>query len=452
MRILVAPWGWPKNYGKSKYRIGEKLIPSKTSTGALKKYFKPDHTFVIVQDSLAVYYPETFEAENYLKLSQSLRNFLINDYFSNEEFLPDFSPKVDKILIAPNVGSFTNRDKNKPAKLTIKGKMSDYYYWALYNLSRLIIDKSIQTDELTLILDTTHGQNFMLYLTFSALYNIAAILSLKFTNKIKLEIYNADPYLEEATYLEINLVRELYPKFQMTLKFSPHGFLPLKVNKSTVSQEELKKLSKEIQSSFRTNEKLYKETFLPFLGAFTQGIVHGVMHFFPPDTDDLEDTICEFYNKKIQLIPQGENHSMVVSRRLYFTEFFEALIYVRNLRTVMESIGIRKKEEVSLAEIRQWAEELYEEFPVVHARTLYELDDLKRKIIPQKVISEFNEWKSYGKCVAGINIHKRNFFAHAGFSENSIEVKKLDNDFQIRFCKHAMSIILNYLKETVSKS
>ena len=450
MKILIAPWGWPESYKKATYSFEGNELPSNTSTGVLKKALSPDHTILILQDSLAVYNPEIFKLGTYKKLVQSLRNFLVEKFISKEEYLPNFNRDKDEVFISPNVGAFTNRDRNNPAKIIIKGKMSDYYYWIFYNLSRFIIDKSLDAEEVTLILDTSHGLNFMPYLTFSALYNIGAVLSLKFKNRLKLKIYNADPYIQESPNLEINLVRELYPKFQMTLKFKPQGFLPLKVNKNIVIQECLANLSKNIQNSFRKHKKLYKEIFLPFLGSFTQGIVHGILHFFPDDTQELEDNIFNLYNSKIQISREEQDCFLNIFRKLYFTDFFEAVVYVRNLRKIMESMEISNKKEANLKELRQWAEKLYEEFPVIYARTIDEIDNMK-KILPKKAIP-CGKWNPFGNCTNGISIHKRNFFAHAGLSENSIEIKKDNNDFQVRFCKHAISNILNYLKETVSQS
>jgi len=448
MKILIAPWGYPQVYKEAEYRLNGQLFRSRTSTGALKRGFNPDYTILILQDSLAVYNPQTFGAENYRQMVESLQNFLIERYISNPSWIPDFDSKRDWILIAPNVGTFTNRTKIDPSELRIKGQMGDYYYWVLYNLSHFILEKARDADEVTIMLDTSHGLNIMPYLTYSALYNIAAVLDLKLHNKVKLQVFNSDPFLQGAEYLEIHLVRELYPKLQLALKLKTGRFLPVKVNKSFVGKETLPVISQKIQTVFgRYNlDEIYMNSFLPFIGAFFQGIIHGILHFFPPDTAKIESEICELYNSHIQLVPQGDENSILVARKLYFTEYFEILTYVRNLRKVMAQMGMERREEVSFSELKHWSERLYKNFPVVQSRIRYEIDSLKND---EKLVKHSTpNWVSFGKC--GEEIHKRNFFAHAGLAQNAIEFKYDDGDYWIRFCKSSQNVILKYLKETIT--
>ena len=446
MKILIAPWGWPGMYKKSRYKFNaNEPLASNTSTGVLKKLLDPDHTILIFPDSLAVYNPQSYNAQTYEDLVNSLKDFLFEHYVSNPAWMPDFNQEKDSMLISPNVGTFVDKDTKR--RLNIEGKLSDYYYWIFYNLSCLILDIALNSKDITLILDTSHGINFMSYLTFSALYNIGAALELLRHENVKLKIYNADPYVEVAKYLEINLVRELTPKMQLIKKHETGRFLPIKADKEKFSDRgKFQKLSKEISEIFRQYEKTYSDVFLPFLGSFSQGVVNGIVHFFPEDSSEIENKVCDIFNSNISIIHEQEKISLRISRKTYFTEYFETLVYVRNLRKIMQTMGFGKKTETSLEELDQLADELYKNFPVIRNRIKYEIDHLEKDEFRK---SQVSKWIEFGSCTGEID--NRNFFAHAGLSLNTLSFKYKENKFWIRYCPDNLERIKRILIDTVRR-
>ena len=451
MKFLVAPWGWPERYEEVPYRITEMdfIRRSKTATGALQEALQPDHTILIFPDSLAVFNLKTFEQSSYMEILSELSKFLLKKFISQNPWIPHFEEERDLILLSPNVGTFVYKEKingefKERARLTIKGAMSDYFSWVYYHLSDFILEKLKEVDELELVLDMSHGHNFMSTLTYLALYEIGSIVELKLHQKVYLKLYNADPYAENVEFMEINLVKEVVPKMQLPRKLPTQKFLPLKVNFKDPQ------LSRKLSRTFSEFNDFYHNECLPFLGAFSQGIPLGIVTFFPSDTNNfkvLSQRILDEFENNISVIYQGESNFLILQRRVCFTEYFSSILFLHNLTRIISDIGIRHSNEINLMELREMARKIYKNFPVLKGRIDYEIDHLLKSELTQwrKAL----DWNFFSRKESGI--HKRNFLAHAGLCRNCFEYKNKDGECWVRYCNSSLEIVKNYLYETVQK-
>ena len=78
--------------------------------------------------------------------------------------------------------------------LNLEGEVYNFYAYTLYKLSKVF--KEIRDNNIKVILDLTHGINYVSYLTFSAVRLILDIYSLG--KKCHLTILNSDPYNREV--------------------------------------------------------------------------------------------------------------------------------------------------------------------------------------------------------------------------------------------------------------
>ncbi len=456
LKILIAPWGWPEMYNTVKYKLEEREIRSKTATGALKKFLNPDYTVLIFPDSLAVYIPKTFEIEYYKTIVGNLKKYLIEKFLKSCEWFPDYSEKNTEVLISPNVGTFIYRERDKDTcksiekgRLTIKGTMSDYFSWIYYHLSQFIFEKLGDAEKLTLILDTSHGINFMSILTYLALYEIGSVIELKLRNDVKFNLYNADPFAQNVESMELNLVRKVIPKIYLPRRVKTQKFLPLKAFTKSLD------LSKDIQDIdiFKEFDRMYKNNCLPFLGAFSQGIPLGVLTFIPADLnifEELNQQVISYFETYIDVQKGIDGANMIFKRKLKFTQYFDSSLFLHNLIRILSNIGIAQREEASLNELRIISKKIYGNFPTILNRIIDEINNLKRNDNRKKMLKDRKKivnWTSFGDCKSELN--KRNFFAHAGLSKNSFEYKYTGERCSIRYCKEQMEIIKNYLVETV---
>ena len=72
MKILIAPWGNPKGWGKTTYFFKNEKIESKSSISLLKKVINPDKTLIFALDTLAR------NGSNWIELKNEVNNLLMD--------------------------------------------------------------------------------------------------------------------------------------------------------------------------------------------------------------------------------------------------------------------------------------------------------------------------------------------------------------------------------------
>ena len=240
----IAPWGMPYTWRPVTYVVGNYVCKTCSSLLPLLLWLKSSNEFrsaeldtvVIVLDSIidwgrgvsksrerearnpcrtcferfAEYLNIAESAKNYGELKQHVEEFVKRFVFCLSEqlvctsvgeemrvLLQDVLERL-QVIVAPAIG--------RPGGLWVfRGKLHDYEVAVLRGLGELIISKPYRT----LVVDLTHGINFMPSLTTRLVPRIASILLAAHSslNSVEVRLYNSDPIPPQAsedTVININ--------------------------------------------------------------------------------------------------------------------------------------------------------------------------------------------------------------------------------------------------------
>jgi len=224
--LIVAPWGDPSKYNKTKYIIKGIEVEAHTSIKALaQKYInlKPKIMIVIQETLLAPSNPERFKytlgvdpvlvseannKEKYIKLLNKLRE-LIREV--SEKWI-EIPKSCIEVIIAPGVGNFKIYQK--------KNKLDEYWrgiwifragtpfdYYASVVMLGILNQMLNLNNKIKLVVDLTHGMNYTGTALYRAAIAAARLYSVFTHNEVKLEIYNSEPYSDSNMPLNIWKIR-----------------------------------------------------------------------------------------------------------------------------------------------------------------------------------------------------------------------------------------------------
>jgi len=396
--ICIATWGNPAGWDCKEYIFNEDSDCGKTSLRIIKRKINPDMTILVGLDTLAR------EGSSYEEIRRSAEN-VYSDY------LKEFGLTVDRMIIAPGVGDF--RDK------IFIGDMSDFYAYVMCKLEEFLP----AGEDLELHLDLTHGINFMPALTYRAVRELAEIIPAK----VRLFVYNSDPFSKEASYLRVNLVESDEIPWRPSLnKLSNSLELLRPIDLSESEREEL----------FRYELKKYGEVKkkVKELNAFTGSVVNGLplaLFRFYPETELLDECIKEvmmFYNRYIMV--SKEDGKIKVKRRLSLGRDFPSLIKLILTAKILKELGIEKKNEVELEKLNELKDNIFhrnKRIEVMISNDLHKIEERKRDVTDDwKKLKEFLGYKG--------GYDSRNFLAHSGLEENAVEIRREGNRVMLRYC------------------
>ncbi|WP_456419553.1 CRISPR-associated CARF protein Csx1 [Methanocaldococcus infernus] len=407
-KILLAPWGFYKNWQEANYQLKDKIKKSKSSLPILYETINPDKVVIIIPDTLA-----TINSEKYDELIKTLKEDVTN-------FIKELNIDMNNldIIISPGVGSFPNG--------RFKGKLSDYYSIILYRLSKIL---PIADDEdVEVHLDVTHGVNYMPVLTYRAIKELLEILAIK--NDVRFYVYNSDPYSPD-TNLNINIVENV--------KIHPSSFIsPIySEDKKIIDYLELSgDEKKDISLKLRNDQviKRFKDikcNINAFLSSFVYGLplVYSTFYIDHKEIEDIINKYLDLYYLKIVV----DKNNKVVERKIGFNEGFNSLIKAYFISKVCK-IDKLIKNELSLDEIRELKERLFRNNRLLES----EINNIYKNSN-----RETNNWVLLRDLMNELKKSKfeiRNFLAHGGFEKNITEIKVDSNRIYLRYSP-------NYLKE-----
>ena len=190
MRVLISVLGYYKTYREVTYEVANdrnEVVSGQTrfSSAALKKAFSPDRTIVIVPFSL--YHESVGEAVKELpggKYSE-LARAVVNRF--NSEAGPFV---IGELFVAPNTGRFTGRDGGafEYVEAGVKGRrLSLFQNYAFFKLYEAL--KGVKDDRVEILVDLTHGVNYMQFLVS----DVVRALAYSLLKDVKLRFFNSDP-------------------------------------------------------------------------------------------------------------------------------------------------------------------------------------------------------------------------------------------------------------------
>ncbi len=176
--FVLAPWGDPANWHYVEYvlesRNDKVVVKSFTSLTALATVYKGANIVIIVADTLAN--PQASDYDSVLRSAEAYaRRYLCGLEAS--------------VLVLPGVIWQSNR--------VFEGSATDYYYTLLARM----LDGATKGEPIdTIVLDLTHGINYMPSLALKAAEEAASILSLVKAltgegDSTELVVYNSDPVI-----------------------------------------------------------------------------------------------------------------------------------------------------------------------------------------------------------------------------------------------------------------
>ncbi len=409
LKILIAPWGDPRGWKEVEYIYRNSSIKSSTSLKILMCKIKPDRTLVIGLDTVVDNLLKSFNPKIYNDIEKLARNYYMN-------YIRKWSLCLEEedIIVAFGKGEFSNSK--------FEGNALDFYNKVIYELSTRILEViDRETNEIEIYLDISHGINFMPVLTYRIVRQIAQILA--YFSTVRFVVLNSDPYIGGVESLTINEISNI--------KIRPQFYVYKKRNRPLESYESLdnegkKEIGKKLNTKecIKINDELYS-----FASAVMYGIPYYVYLYFP-DTSAVYAMLKCVLDLHYQFIELSKSSKLLITRKVQFEKEFAELVRIRFISKLMEIRGnIKQKREVKLSEIKHIKDFLWDKFPIEKNRIDKEIDDINKL---QNIPQSYQVYASIlGKSI-GNSIDKRNFFAHAGFEHNSIELKKQGNDIFIR--------------------
>ncbi|ASJ17204.1 hypothetical protein A3L04_09065 [Thermococcus chitonophagus] len=465
-RVLITTWGNPFGWKETAYYISglKDEVKTRSTLPVLVAAYNPDLVIIIALDTLVNYigckdninncseiwpYPDEdgrFEdVGSYEKVIENVENRIWRyvEELCNEsttkapgyvrdalrEFLD--TGKI-KTIVAPGIGDFKAKVTKATSQQSIEvrvtvenGHATDYYHFIMAKLAELLPSTNLE-----IILDLTHGLNFMPVLTYRAVRELSTIGA--YFGRVKLTVVNAEPYPKAGGALQIHVIEdsEILP--------SPMYF------------------------------KVNNQRWDAFISALANGFPLAFAKFFPSKDQifgKIRD-ILESYEDttKVETENGTENRRVIISRGLELDERLSglALLYyaVKRAKDSPELNGITlPKEELTIDEIDKIAR-IFEKIPAIGERVRYEvkkLRNLNNKSGPT--------WEPRSKLDTGWNPHNRicqnnndkncikprNFIAHSGLEMNVVELKLGNNTLFVRYPPSKENIVVDLCNLALSR-
>ena len=257
---------------------------SRSTFPVICEAYRPDYLVFLVQDTV-VYEPGV---RDYRDLREHIESLF-------REFVCELGEKCVggkfDVVVLPGTGMFSceRRDRLR-LSLDYCGSMSDFYYIAYLRLAEILLGKLKEALErrggglsLEVILDVTHGINYMPTLTYRAvkdiLARIAILTNTGILHSLKFRMLNSEPVTDATSPKFIHIVEETHvkPDTSLTLHFdSGYKAKLLSLTGKCVSGEaDIRVLGKAIEEKSKCLLDMFGGT-LRNLAIFASSITHGL--------------------------------------------------------------------------------------------------------------------------------------------------------------------------------
>ena len=421
MKILISPWGNPKGWKEVEYSYGNMVKRGKSSLCVISEKEKPDKMIIVCSDTLA---DEIGALNNYKDIKVSAEKIIVE--FAKNEI--NITPSV---IVSYGFGKFRN--------LQFEGNAGDFYVGVFFGL----IDKMVEIlgdrglpEGFEFILDLTHGLNFNTVMTYQVVLDITSILS--YFSDVKLKVLNSDPFnpFNQNQILNINTIqnKKVLPNL-VAYKTDKRPIKPYHNLESNIKEELGKKLR---------DFPDYKNNIMTFLSAFIFGLpVHTLTYM--PNANHLRKIIELWHTLYECDITVSGNK---VLRMYEFTDNFTNMVKAYFVGWLLEKKGFSAREDVQLYNIIMLNDKIYKKLPVIKNRIDREIDEVQN--IRKKLT---NQYQNYSVLLNKNqqNIDQRNFFAHAGFEHNALDLRKNRCGIEVRLNPNRKSqgedILINALQK-----
>ncbi|MHA1590865.1 MAG: CRISPR-associated CARF protein Csx1 [Candidatus Njordarchaeales archaeon] len=433
--LLIAPWGCPAQWKDVIYSIDGRNIKSCTSLLPILKFLNEDVSVVIVVlDSLIDRYSgKGVESACYRYYSRYYNEFFrervmdYNDLVGRcKEFIKsivnDVAEEADvkikdlEVIVGSCVGSPGGR-------WVFKGNANDFTALVLYELGKLCLERKYSR----IILDLSHGVNFMPSVCLRIAYLLAGLLRIAYSESfegkrdyILLEVYNSDPYPPGAKLpvLNINLVLKEHVK----TAYIPHYISRRLIKGGT-------KISKDLERRIGEINSRYSDAVRTILSSLYYPLPLALCKAFKEyDMDALKGIVDEAINTWREHIRINYNQKQVIRYlRLSPEAIYNALLAYAsylNVKKSVESLGSIKVDDLKrLAELYRTVNESYY-YLIKDEVSKIEMNIKTHKwekdsVLYAELIGEFEEGRPPTKRPI-----KRVMIAHVGLQKEIVRVYK----------------------------
>jgi len=449
--ICISTWGDPSQWRYASYKFGEEKVSAFSTLNILEKLKNPDLMLIVASDTLAA--KEGIQLSSYEDVVKATKAYV-------EKYLCDTKAEV---IVLPGVMRISKQE----SEYVFKADLTDYRTLFLYEVYKRVINLG-STEELEIVLDISHGVNYMPTLALDAIQEVAAMASVSIAGTVKLEVYQADPYPilhpNEANKLSRNSKDPCKPSESVNppelsyncirnLKTEPWDLVRY-MNYLESGREKV--LTDQRGLDVNPTELIQQS--LTILGAFRLGaLIQLAAVTRKSRVDDiknvLEKAVLLWKNKRNI---RREGKMLIVEGTTKFYESFRILLHASSIIIGVNKLIGEGGESVRLSELKK-LKKLLENSRVTRTlvdRELSKLDNVKGRLSGEwKLYSEYLGQKEFDyEKKEDYGIIKRDFIAHAGFYSDMLEVRLSNNEPEIRVRNDCWNTIKKILGETAIRA
>ena len=471
--VIVAPWGNPHGWREVYYTVelsvdGERYekIPHtlQSSLGALFKIYEDARGLILASSTLAILYNNrTPIPSSYKEIIDYSRNY-IQKYIKNRKYIPD--PEKVELAILPGIGIFRKDDK----RWVFRGGLGSYTT-SVY-LSTLRFLEAHRPHRV--ILDLSHGINYMPALAREAVQLAIASYSAYYDEGIQLLVYNSDPVLEDGAEPWIHLIEERQIIRENAAKWISYMVSNINENAKGIrivasTKEKKWQLGikyKQLRKQFGETVKSAKNV----LRAINDGFILYLVQCL---REDLEK-IYRFTSTLEEIIEIGlrgrETEVLLNDREVTVNYNINVELEVAYLHAIARMLShIKLNDEgckISLNQLKHIVKK-YRFSPAIRIIAEHELSNLEQRVmvyVRHKSLERFEPYyfiydstKIEGGKVKYIKDAKpkqtpvdlRNFLAHAGLEKNLVEICFKEKEIWLRYasCAKVRSVLQKLAKQ-----
>ncbi|ABM80564.1 CRISPR-associated CARF protein Csx1 [Hyperthermus butylicus] len=437
--LAVAPWGDPAGWTYTRYRLkaGGKTVEVESFTGlaAVAKAYPEARILIVAADTLA---DPAFTLTGYEDVIDSARRYVKN-------YLCQLQGKAE-VHILPGVIAQKHR--------VFRGKPTDYYYKLLDTLIKPAWEGETVK---AIVLDLTHGINYMPSTALKAVEEVAALHALAASLKhskaetVKVEVYNSDPIILPADERKKLARNRQYPCKPAASIEPPTATIHLIMARryttldlisnidsliNTAEKTPVKPTSRECTIGRDEKQELDEavDEALKLLKMLRYGLIPQLVYYTAKYAAKLLEKLKQAYNTTEKLWHEGITvkktpEKLEVTRCRQLTEAYKTILYTYTIAKILEEELI----DTTTPTLNQ-AEKLRETLrhtAIIESIQSREISKLKKKLKANLIPTEWTPlatvYQMQQQECKDKSILTRDLLAHGGWHTDIIEVKKQDN-------------------------
>lgn len=476
LRICVSTWGNPRAWRYARYVYSDSGASSRgfSTLHLLLEGVKCDRIYIVGLDTLA----DLQNLSSYEGVERGASR-CIEDYLCLE---PGYRDRVE-IVVAPGimrkqVGGYTEHFRADLRSTGLK---------ILTELYLDIVDRVARRERqrIELVLDVSHGINYLPVISREVVEELAASLSTSMGEPVRLEIYNADPFPDiEDQRMRMALTRSGSNPCRPSGDLDEHSIPTLAFNRLTRSDFEPWSITGFMR--YRRDTRLLSEVrdcdlddgavrnlvevSKRISAAYRVGAVIELVKLVV-DSGDVDEVIRQVLLKVVSCWRRSaridvDGRSMVLTTRK-FLEGVRILIHTHSIvvgvKSILDAAGAREAT-VRLSIVKMVRDRLLGGSVTTSSLVDYEISKLKHRAsssefkLYRDVLWREREDVEYRDVCSQEEPGEedvRNFIAHAGFHSHIIEARRVGDDVEVRIrgdCSRVVDRILMRIADRYSAS